>query len=307
MSLDISETMKGISVIIPAFNRAKLLKEAIISITEQDYQGSVEILISDDGSTDEVSKVASSFGPQVKFIEKPKDSIHKGASYARNRGILAATKPYICFLDSDDFYLPGHLTRMVAAIESGPDFGFALCNSLKMIDIEHDNRFKRWTKLNVEPRDISNLAISTTNFANTNGFIFKREVFQKIGLFNEKLKNAEDTDMWIRISEKFKGVHANHYGTVIRLHSDARLTDVPKHVLLENHYEVFSNALKRYYKDGMEDSYRLQRLYSLCLKYKVSQWPIFNKAFKTISIRNMKREAYTAEDYSWKPLESFIE
>jgi len=299
--------MKGISVIIPTFNRAKLLKEAIGSVLVQDFAGSIEIIISDDGSTDETLELISSFGSQVKIIKKPKNSKLQGASYARNRGILAATQPYICFLDSDDFYLPGHLSKMVFAIESEPNYGFALCNSLKMMDIENENRFKRWTKSNPEAGDIKNLAINATNFANTNSFIFRKEVFQLVGLFDEKLKNAEDTDIWMRISENFKGVHANHYGTVIRLHNNQRLTDAPKYDLLENHYQVFSNALRRYRSENMKDPDRLRKLYYLCFKYKVSQFPLFNTVYRSLSYRNIKRDAYRSNDSSWKPLNYFVD
>lgn len=298
--------MKGISIIIPTYNRAELVKDAIHSVINQDFPGPVEIIISDDGSTDETLAMASSFEPKVKILRKPNSCKSQGASGARNRGILKATQTYICLLDSDDFYLPGHLMKMVTAIESRPGYGFALCNSLKMLDVERENRFKRWTKHDIELKDLNNLAITTTIFAHTNNFIFKKEVFEKVGLFDERYKNAEDTDMWMRINENFKGIHANHFGAVIRLHTLQRLTDVPKQFLLQIHYDVFRSAIRRYKYDGLNDKYRLRKLWLLCLKYKISQWPGFNKIYKIISERNTEEYVSTADDSSWKSLEYFI-
>lgn len=180
--------MKGISVIIPTYNREKLVGEAIKSVLNQDYKGIVEIIISDDGSTDNTFQVVSSFGSEIKLLIKPNDCHSQGASGARNRGISKATQPYICFLDSDDLYLPGHLKRMVMALESELSIGFSICNTLEMFNIEGENKYKRWTKEKINSRDIKNLAITSSRFANTNAFIFKKEVFEKVGLFDEKIR-----------------------------------------------------------------------------------------------------------------------
>ncbi|UJH91746.1 glycosyltransferase family 2 protein [Antarcticibacterium sp. 1MA-6-2] len=134
--------MKGISVIIPTYNREKLIGEAIKSVLDQDYNGNVEIVISDDGSTDNTVEVVSSFGSNVTFLHKPVDCLSQGASGARNRGILKASQPYICFLDSDDLYLPGHLKKMVSALEAKSEFSFAICNSLEMVEINNKRVYR---------------------------------------------------------------------------------------------------------------------------------------------------------------------
>ena len=299
--------MKGISIIIPTYNRVELLKDAIHSVLGQDFPGHVEILISDDGSTDQTLAVASSFGSKVKIIEKPKNCNSQGASSARNRGILKATQPYICFLDSDDFYLQGHLYKMVRAIESGSEYGFALCNSLEMLDFEQENKFRRWTKSNIESKDLANLCITTIHFANSNGFIFKREVFDKVGFFNENIQVGEDSDMWMRINEKFKGKYADHYGTVIRIHNLNQLTDIPKEDLLKGHYKVYQSAIQRYHLQGLHDPYRLRALWLLSLKYKISQWPVLKTIYLFMSKRNNKKKPQTLLDPSWRPLEYFLD
>lgn len=299
--------MKGISVIIPTYNREKLVGEAIKSVLNQDYNGSVEIIISDDGSTDNTLEVVSSFGSSIKLLIKPDDCHSQGASAARNRGIAKATQPYICFLDSDDLYLPGHLKKMVMALESDQSMGFAICNTLEMFSITGQNKYRRWTKKKIHYRDIQNLAITTSHFANTNAFIIKKEVFEKVGLFDEKIRvGGEDTDMWLRINENFKGLYSNHYGCVIRIHNMPRLTDVPKKSLLEIHYEIYRNAIKRYHSENINDYFRLRSLWLLSLKYRISQWPFFNNIYRIISERNNKKTNPTLKD-SLNTLEFFMD
>lgn len=299
--------MKGISIIIPTYNRAEFVKDAIRSVLNQQYAGPIEIIISDDGSTDETLGVASSFGKKMKILKKPNDCNSQGASVARNRGILKATQPFICFLDSDDIYLPGHLRKMIMAIESEPDLGFALCNSLEMLEVEQKNKFRRWTKTNIEIRDMANLSITTIHFANSNGFIFRKEVFEKVGLFNEDIQVGEDSDMWMRVNEKFKGKYANHYGTVIRKHNLNQLTDIPKQDLLKGHYEVYRSAIRRYHAIGLNDYYRLRALWLLSLKYKMGQWPVFKSIYLFLYNRNKRKKTQTLLDSSWQPLEHFVD
>lgn len=297
--------MKGISVIIPTYNREKLVGEAIRSVLDQDYSGMVEIIISDDGSTDNTLEVVSSFGSKIKIILKPDDCHSQGASGARNRGILKATQPYICFLDSDDFYLPGHLNKMVSALESESEFSFAICNSLEMLEINNKRVYRRWTKANIDYRDLENLSITTIHFANSNGFIFKKNVFNKVGLFNEEIQVGEDSDMWMRINENFKGVYSNHYGSVIRNHNMQQLTDIPKSSLRASHYTVYRNAIKRYHEKNLKNFYRLQALWFLTIKYKISQLPLFSNIYIYMSNRNKRKKNEIIPDSSWHSLEFF--
>ena len=148
---------KGISIIIPTYNREDFTKETIQSVLDQDYEGKMEIIISDDGSTDNTLNIARAFGDKVKIIEKPKDCLSQGASATRNRGIMASTQPYICFLDSDDYFLPKHLKKIVIALEKKPETGFAFC---RILDVKEENKlrlFRPWTLLHVFKNDIKNI------------------------------------------------------------------------------------------------------------------------------------------------------
>lgn len=89
---------KGISIIIPTFNREAFIGEAIQSILKQEYPYKIEIIISDDGSTDNTLSIAARYGQKRKILKKPDNCLSQGASGARNRGIAAATQPFLGFL-----------------------------------------------------------------------------------------------------------------------------------------------------------------------------------------------------------------
>ena len=101
------------SVIVPTFNRAKLLKQTIKSVLKQQYQ-SWELIIVDDGSTDETKEVVFSFDdPRICYFYQE----NKERSAARNLGIHQAKGQYICFLDDDDYFLPDHLEIIAQRIK----------------------------------------------------------------------------------------------------------------------------------------------------------------------------------------------
>ena len=260
---------RGISVIIPTYNREKFITECIQSVLDQDYNGNLEVIISDDGSTDNTLEIARSFNDKVKILEKPKSCLTQGVSGTRNRGIKASTQPYICFLDSDDFFLPHHLKKMVVAIEKNPETSFAFC---RILDVKEENKlklFRPWTVLHVFKNDIKNLVVSRNMIVHTNGLIFKREVFQVAGYFNESYSNDEDGDMWMRINELFNCEFSEHYGAVYRTnHGISQLTNKPMERRSDSYLNVFENALNRYYELELKDKFRKYKLEKILLNHK---------------------------------------
>jgi len=271
--------MKGVSIIIPTFNREKFVAKAIDSVLQQDYDGEIEIIISDDGSTDRTVEIARGFGDMVKILLKPSTCKNQGASATRNRALLASTHSYICFLDSDDLFLPGHIMKMVTAIQANKGVGFAFCRVLEMDDSKNTAMFRQWTKERITSRDISNIGVSKHNVAHTNGFIFRKQVFEAAGTFNELYKNGEDTDLWMRINELYKGAFSDHYGAVRRRHDYNQLTDNSQVAIVENHYKIFKNALTRYFELGIRNHYRLGKLLLLVFKYQVGRQKLFHRMY----------------------------
>lgn len=254
---------KGISIIIPTYNRKEFVKETIQSVLDQDYEGDLEIIISDDGSTDETLEIARSFGNKVKIIEKPKDCLIQGVAGARNRGIEVSTQSYVCFLDSDDFFLPQHLKKIVIALERKPEVGFAFC---RVLDVKEENEvrfFRPWTLLHIFRNDIINLIVARSRIVQTNSLLFKRGVFENVGCFNESYSNGEDDDMWMRISESYSCEFSEHFGVAYRTNHGIshQLHNNPTKQRFSNNLKVFENALSRYYELNLKkDSYREYKL-----------------------------------------------
>lgn len=264
------EVQKEISVIIPTFNRENYIGECIESVLNQSFDGSLEIIISDDGSTDNTLEIAKKYGDKIKIIYKPVDCRSQGVSGTRNRGIRASTKPFICFLDSDDFFLPGHLKRISSAFEREPGLGFAFCRSLETQRKGNSQLFRPWTRAYVLENDVKNPCASRSRIVNTNSFLFRRDVFEKIGLFNESYLNGEDGDLWMRISEQFKGRFLNYYGVVYRLHEGGQLTKNYDENLQSSYSLIFEEAKKRYYQLNLKDQKRIFKIkyHLLDIKYR---------------------------------------
>ncbi len=105
----------SISVVIPCYNAAHFLRATIESILQQ-TRPATEVIVVDDGSTDDSARIAASFGPPVRVIRQE----NQGESAARNRGIEAATGDWVAFLDADDLWLPTKLARQAEVIRSAP-------------------------------------------------------------------------------------------------------------------------------------------------------------------------------------------
>jgi glycosyltransferase involved in cell wall biosynthesis len=274
--------MKGISVIIPVYNREAFLEEAIQSVLSQNYQGTLEIIISDDGSTDRSLEIAASFGSKVQILRKPNWCKSQGVSGTRNRGIAVATQPYISFLDSDDFYLPGHLNMMAELLESRLELGFVFSRMLQMKEHDGSRMFAPWTRAKLTKKDILYPVISGSNVAHTNCFLFRIVVFKTVGVFNESYTNGEDGDLWMRVSEQYQGGLSDHYGAVYRIeHGFGQLTCIHNQDNIRNCFKgVFSDALIRYQMQSKRDRYRLFRLRLILAFYKQPLWlALFKLAF----------------------------
>lgn len=250
---------KGVSIIIPVYNREKLIGSCLKSIFEQDYSGEFEIIVSDDGSTDKSLDIARSFGEKVRVLEKPVDCNLQGASGARNRGIAAARYSYIAFLDSDDYYLPGHIKRMVDFLDENQEIGFAFCRSKQeVINYNGEIVRKDWTRRRVTFLDVNYIALFRSNCINTNTIVVRKEVFETVGVFNTSYSNGEDGDLWIRIGEKFKAGFIDSFGAVYRVeHQNGQLTENNSLRIRECAKSVFLQAFVRSYTSESKDGMRL--------------------------------------------------
>ena len=181
-----------VSVIIPNFNGEKTLKDTICSVFNQSYED-WEIIIIDDGSTDESRMVVNEFSSEkVHFIQRPA-SRKKGGNTCRNIGIENAKGEYLVFLDSDDLLASYCIERRVAYMKEHPKLDFAVFNTYKFIgNIENSSLH---TKLNTDDPLSSFLGLNC--LWQTTSPIWKKTFVSKIR-FNEDFQRLQDPEMVIR-------------------------------------------------------------------------------------------------------------
>jgi glycosyltransferase involved in cell wall biosynthesis len=185
-----------VSVVIPSYNRGATLGRAIHSVLQQDFRD-LELIVADDGSTDQTKSVIAGFqDPRLRYIRRPQRG---GAGAARNTGIEHARAPLIAFLDSDDEWLPERLTKTVHALESAaPETELCLCALLRWNgrDVVYSPaRDRMGTRKGHFRKDIL-----FHNFALTSTWLVRRSAFTRVGGFDEQLRSLVDWEWLVRYS-----------------------------------------------------------------------------------------------------------
>jgi glycosyltransferase involved in cell wall biosynthesis len=184
----------GVSVVIPAYNYARFVCDAIDSALAQDYP-ELEIIVVDDGSTDETPAVLAKYGDRIRNIRQP----NAGLPAARNTGIHAARHPFVAFLDADDAWRPGMVARVMTAFARLPgEYAIVACSD-ELVDATLKSMNVRSYEREVEREITVGDIIMQTRFA-PSATVVKKEVFTAAGLFDTSLRSSEDRDMWIRIA-----------------------------------------------------------------------------------------------------------
>jgi len=182
-----------VSVVIPAYNAARFIRRAVDSALDQTWQ-SREIVVVNDGSTDDTDRVLAEYGDSIRVIHKP----NGGLSSARNRGIRESRGDYVAFLDADDYWLPEKLRRQVEAL-SNPKIGF--CSTRARLEDAAGNELGEWKCPLIEETLLKTLFLQNGSIPGSgSGVMVRRQLFDKIGIFDESLGSLEDIDMWMRLA-----------------------------------------------------------------------------------------------------------
>lgn len=196
------------SVVIPTFDRANLVRRAIASVLAQTIED-FEIIVVDDGSTDNTGEVVRAFGdPRIHLVRL---TSNRGPAAARNAGIGAARGELISLLDSDDEYLPTFLERTRATmVQTDSHVGFCWAGTQKALasDVEglHVDVARRriWNPTFSSRHDAWRYCLThDAPWGTNNGVTFKPFVFAKSGLFDETMRACEDDDILIRLTRYF--------------------------------------------------------------------------------------------------------
>ncbi len=206
------------SVIIPFFNRKKYLGKAIESVLNQSY-ADWELILVDDGSTDDSLRIANSFADsRVKVIS---NSSNSGNAVARNTGWKSANYPWVAYLDSDDWYEPNYLDRMAQAIRSNPNSGFFWTGVRFVREGANMQKEEFWKPLKALPSDtfFDQLRIGTNA-----GVCFSKSVLEELAGFESRLRASVDREFLLRISPKHEGRGVDFIGVncLIGMHESVR-------------------------------------------------------------------------------------
>ncbi len=201
-----------VSVIIATYNRSHYLPEAIESVLNQTYKD-FEIIVVDDGSTDETRTVVKRYGKRVGYIYQE----NAGVLSARNTGIKNSKGVFLAFLDDDDLWLERMLERTVETLEkSGEDVGVAY------VDCRYFKESERNKLINKGMRHYSGDVFDEllkANFMPINTVLIKKECIDKVGGFDETIEGYEDWDLLLRIAfAGFKFEFIDERLSFIRVH-----------------------------------------------------------------------------------------
>lgn len=232
-----------VSVIIPTFNRAQFLSRAIESLQDQVYSN-VEVIVVDDGSTDETPEIITGYGSKIIYIQTE----HAGTAHARNVGMKAARGEYIAFLDSDDSYLPNKLALQVDFIKQYPEVGMVYTEFSGGFDdgsveeyhmrtyhqiyrtkeLKYENIFDKKGSYFCEsvkqevPYYVGNVFkyMLMAPFVPTNTVLFPKHILDTVGFQNEQYRFGQEYEFVTRICKYFDVAFLNTPTYIIYHHKN---------------------------------------------------------------------------------------
>ncbi len=214
--------MSKVSVVIPAYNSMKYLPTTLESVLNQTFID-FEVLVINDGSSDGTVEWASKLtDPRVKLISQA----NQGLPGARNTGIAHSQGEYIAFLDADDLWEPTKLEKQVRCLDEQPEVGVVYTWSL-LID-DQGNSTGRFHAEQGEGNLWQQFLLGKDPIANGSAAMVRRCWFGRVGLFDTRLKSAEDLDMWLRIAAHYPFAGVKEPLTLYRQHPNSMSKNRPR-------------------------------------------------------------------------------
>lgn len=184
-----------VSVIIPNYNYARFLPQAIDSALAQTY-APVEIIVVDDGSQDASLEVLKSYGARIRWIAQQ----NQGVAAARNHGVRLSQGRYLAFLDADDYWLPAKLERQMARFFQDPELGLVYCGADEFN--EQGTQSLRQDGMGGWVLHELLLLRRPAFFGGGSGFVMSRALFDEVGGFDEALSTSADWDLACRLAAR---------------------------------------------------------------------------------------------------------
>jgi glycosyltransferase involved in cell wall biosynthesis len=205
-----------VSVVIPTYNYGRFIVEAIEGVLKQTHPAN-EIIVIDDGSTDDTESAVRAFGERVRYIRQE----NSGVCAARNRGVTESSGEFIAFLDADDVWEPAKIERQLVKFAEDPQIGLVHCGMR-----EFDGESGQTIKLHLDGQEgwvADELLLWERPAVNVSGtaVMVSRKAFEAAGGFDTRQKVAEDWDFCYRVAKRFKVGFVRELLVNYRSHRDA--------------------------------------------------------------------------------------
>jgi glycosyltransferase involved in cell wall biosynthesis len=211
-----------VSVITPSFNAARFLDETIRSVLAQDY-GHIEYIVMDGGSTDGSLDILRSYSDRLTYFSVADD----GAADAINRGFAKARGEILAWLGADDTYLPGAVSKAVAAMATNPDA--AVVYGEGYWTDAWGEVLGRYPTAPYDPKMFAHECCVCQPAC-----FIRREAIEAVGMLNSMLRSSFDYDLWIRLTKRYRFVHLPEYLATSRMHRENKTLGQRRTVFLES-------------------------------------------------------------------------
>ena len=204
-----------VSVIIPSYNYAVFLPQAVASVLEQRKSGlEVEVIVVDDGSTDNTAEVVRGMGEDVRYIYQE----NQGLSAARNTGLRVAQGEFVAFLDADDLHTQGTLASQLQVFAAQPELDIVICRCMDFSGTSEKQIERLWSLVNSH----WDVHACNANLAPVHSYLMRLALARRVGFFDQTLKSCEDQDYWLRCYGLGAKVGVNTAGVVLyRKHGES--------------------------------------------------------------------------------------
>lgn len=285
------------SVIVPVYNGARYLAESIDSALAQDYQN-VEVIVVDDGSTDETPGVLARYGNRIRVIRQA----NQGAAAARNAALQASYGDYIAFLDADDLWAPHKLGIQIRHLETHADVdlvysawkvvesGAAMAQASAAIASATSHIVDKGGSGWLYNQLLMDCVIHTTTV------VMRRKLLQTVGLFDPELRRGQDYDYWLRASRVTRIDKLHEALSIYRLHE----TNISSQPVRTNYAgAIVQRAIERWGTVGPDG----QRTPTKLVRHRLAQsWATFGYAHARAGNRLVALQAF-ARSVANRPLQ----